>query len=91
MPDMSGREVVERVLARHPPARVLYMSGYTSDAVLRPGVPSADVAFLQKPFSAAALIGEGPRGAGPARPLSGRAHSLQSRFHQGRSSGLTSP
>ncbi len=55
MPEMGGREVAKQVLKRHPAARVLYMSGYTDDAVVRHGVIEATDAFLQKPFSLAAL------------------------------------
>jgi two-component system, cell cycle sensor histidine kinase and response regulator CckA len=52
----SGRDVADLVVAAHPPCRVLYISGYTDDAVVRHGILSAEMAFLQKPFSAAALL-----------------------------------
>jgi hypothetical protein len=47
--------VAERLAGRHPGLRVLYLSGYTDDAVVRHGTLEAEVPFLQKPFSAAAL------------------------------------
>jgi FixJ family two-component response regulator len=52
---MSGRELVRRLAASHPRIKVLYMSGYTDDAVVLHGVLAADVEFLQKPFTAEAL------------------------------------
>jgi FixJ family two-component response regulator len=39
----------------HPEARVLFMSGYTDDAIVRHGVLGPDVPFLQKPFTTHAL------------------------------------
>ncbi len=55
MPDMGGRQLAEALTARRPGLKVLFMSGYTDDTVLRDGLASADRSFLQKPFSVAAL------------------------------------
>jgi PAS domain S-box-containing protein len=51
MPRMSGRELVDRVRVTRPALPVLYMSGYTEDAILRHGVRDSSMLLLSKPFS----------------------------------------
>jgi signal transduction histidine kinase len=55
MPSMSGRELVEKMTELRPDIKVIYMSGYTDDAVVRHGISYEGVAFLQKPFTAQEL------------------------------------
>jgi CheY-like chemotaxis protein len=55
MPDGSGREMVDRLRALRADFKVLYMSGYTDDAVIQRGLVASEVAFLQKPFTPAGL------------------------------------
>jgi len=51
MPGMSGRELSARLCAWRPQTKVLYLSGYTEDAIGHEGVVDPDTAFLQKPFT----------------------------------------
>ena len=55
MPGLNGRELADRMLGRCPSTRVIFMSGYADDVVLRKGVQNGQVDFLQKPFSTDAL------------------------------------
>ena len=51
MPGMSGRDLAERLSVERPGIRVLFISGFTDDTMVRRGVRDAKVAFLQKPFT----------------------------------------
>ncbi len=56
LPGMSGRVLANHLKETHPEIRVIFMSGYTEDAVLRYGVSVSRESFLQKPFNANALL-----------------------------------
>jgi PAS domain S-box-containing protein len=52
MPQMNGRRLAEIIVKERPTTRVLFMSGYSDDEVLRAGVRMRETPFIQKPFSA---------------------------------------
>jgi DNA-binding NtrC family response regulator len=56
MPEMGGRLLAESVGQIVPDLVVLFMSGYTDDAIVRHGVQESSVAFLQKPFTQESLL-----------------------------------
>ncbi|HLK41409.1 MAG TPA: response regulator [Polyangiaceae bacterium] len=56
MPRMNGRELAEKVVGVRPATRVLFMSGYTADTVVRNGVLAEGVAFVQKPITPDTLL-----------------------------------
>ena len=55
MPELGGRQVAEQLAVVKPEMKVLFLSGYTDDAVVRHGVLQAEFAFLQKPFTPVGL------------------------------------
>ena len=56
MPRMGGRELYERLRQLRPGIKVLYMSGYTDNAIVHQGVLDPGIAFLQKPCSPISMV-----------------------------------
>jgi signal transduction histidine kinase/ActR/RegA family two-component response regulator len=56
MPEMNGRELAEQLWATRPSVRVLFMSGYTDDAILTHGLNASSIPLLHKPFTPNALL-----------------------------------
>jgi two-component system cell cycle sensor histidine kinase/response regulator CckA len=56
MPEMSGPELAKRLGKLRPGMRVLFMSGYTDDTVVRHGILEGHLTFLQKPFTPQTLL-----------------------------------
>lgn len=55
MPQMSGKELAERLLSINPRLKILYASGYTADTIVHHGVLEVGLSFLSKPFTPSAL------------------------------------
>ena len=55
MPGLSGSELTKRIEALRPGIRIMYMSGYTDQAIVHHGILGADIVLLQKPFTLNAL------------------------------------
>ena len=56
MPGMSGQDLYERLAPEHPEMRILFMSGYTDNAIVHHGVLDEGTHFISKPFSPADLL-----------------------------------
>jgi len=56
MPGMDGRQLAEQLASLRPEIKVLFMSGYTDDAIVQHGMLDPDTAFIQKPFRPEALM-----------------------------------
>jgi CheY-like chemotaxis protein len=56
MPEMGGHELVERLRARRPDLRVLFMSGYAERAFISNGSMPAGTGYLEKPFTVETLM-----------------------------------
>jgi CheY-like chemotaxis protein len=57
MPELNGRALAERLSERWPRLRVLFMSGYTDDEILRRGLAQSGSSFLEKPFTPERVAG----------------------------------
>ncbi len=55
MPGMNGRELQQKLIALNPNIKVLFMSGYTDNVIVRHGILDRNVNFLQKPFTVTSL------------------------------------
>ena len=68
MPNVSGRELADRLEKMRPGIKVLFMSGYTDDAIVQQGVLEEGAEFIQKPFSPEDLAGKVRAVLGPPAP-----------------------
>lgn len=55
MPEMNGKELLERMQGLHPELKCLFMSGYTTNVIAHRGILDEKLHFIQKPFSRADL------------------------------------
>jgi two-component system cell cycle sensor histidine kinase/response regulator CckA len=56
MPEMGAGELADQLLAQRPDMKILFISGYTNDEVVRRGAKQKEAAFIQKPFTAEELM-----------------------------------
>jgi len=69
MPGMNGHMLVEHLTAHRPAVRVLFMSGYTDDVLLRRGIIDPRMGFMQKPFTPEALANKVREALDPPVPV----------------------
>jgi len=69
MPGMTGRELAERMKPSRPQMKVLYMSGYSGNAIARRGILDPGVAYIPKPFTESALASKVREVLGQPSPL----------------------
>jgi len=51
MPGIGGRELTDHLISLHPEMKVLYMSGYTENAIVHHGILIEGINYIQKPFT----------------------------------------
>ena len=73
MPGMSGRQLAEQLVSERPETRVLYISGYTDDEIVRHGIVERTVDLLEKPFTPESLCAAVRRVLDRGRPSASRA------------------
>jgi signal transduction histidine kinase len=60
MPDKDGKELADEIISRKLDVKIMYMSGYTDDAIVQHGIIKTDIPFLQKPFTPKQLTSKIP-------------------------------
>ena len=65
MPVMNGTELAQKLIALCPEMKVVFMSGYTDDSVVRHGMLGSGMYYIQKPFTPQALVGKVREALGP--------------------------
>lgn len=56
MPEMGGKQLAEQMAGLRPATKVLYMSGYSDDGIVRSGILATEMVFLEKPFTRDILL-----------------------------------